>query len=266
MIPLGAVCLNTQAKPDEIITYKTIGERTLNLHVFTALGVDEDNKSPALILYHGGGWNAGTPTQMYDQADYFSKNGVTTISVEYRLWNTDKTPPNVSVMDAKSAYRWVQNNADKLGIDAKRIAAGGASAGGHLAAALATVSEFNDQKDPVTAIAPAALILFNPVIDNGPEGYGFERVRPYWRAISPLHNIAKGHPPTIVFLGSKDIHIPVATGEAYRDKITAVGSQAELIIYQDKKHGFFNRRRSEDSLTDTVLKAHDFLNKVKFLP
>lgn len=265
-IPLGAVCLNTQAKPDAIMTYKTIGERTLNLHVFKAHGVVEGNKSPALILFHGGGWNSGTPTQMYDQADYFSKNGVTTISVEYRLWNTDKTPPNVSVMDAKSAYRWVQNNAEKLGIDDKKIAAGGASAGGHLAAALATVSEFNDQKDPVTAIAPAALVLFNPVIDNGPEGYGFERVRPYWRAISPLHNITKGHPPTIVFLGTKDIHIPVATGEAYRDKITAVGSQAELIIYQDKKHGFFNRRRSEDSFTDTVLKAHDFLIKVKFLP
>jgi hypothetical protein len=62
------------------------------------------------------------------------------------------------------------------------------------------------------------------------------------------------------------IRSSVATGEAYRDKITAAGSQAELIIYQDKKHGFFNRRRSEESFTDTVLKSHDFLNKVKFLP
>jgi acetyl esterase/lipase len=169
-------------------------------------------------------------------------------------------------MDAKSAFRWVQSNADKLGIDAKKIAAGGASAGGHLAAAIATVSEFNDHNETTAITAPVALILFNAVIDNSQNGYGFERVKPYWRAISPLHNITKGHPPTIFFLGTNDRFIPIATGEAYRDKITAVGSQAELIIYQDKKHGFFNRRRSEDVFKDTVLKAHDFLNNVKFLP
>lgn len=259
MMSLGNVCLNLEAKPDTIIPYKTTSERTLNLHVFNAHGVAKNTQSPALLLFHGGGWNSGTPKQMYDQADYFAKNGITTISVEYRLYNIDNTPPRVSLMDAKSAFRWVLKNAAQLGVNPELIAAGGASAGGHLAAALATVNEFNEPNETILPISPKALILFNPVIDNSEAGYGYERVEPYWHQFSPLHNIAPGHPPTIAFLGTNDKYIPVTTGEAYRDKIRAVGAKAELYIYPEKQHGFFNRKRSVADFKDTVLKAHVFL-------
>lgn len=136
LIQVGNVAVDTQVTPDEIVTYEKIAERELTLHVFYAkqankTASNEEDKAPALLLFHGGGWNSGTPKKFYDQASYFSQLGSTVISVEYRLWGVDKTPPNVAVMDAKSAYRWVIANAKRLRIDANNIAAGGASAGGH---------------------------------------------------------------------------------------------------------------------------------------
>ena len=65
--------------------------------------------------------------------------------------------------------------------------------------------------------------MFNPVFDNGPNGYGHSRVKEYWKEISPMHNIDEKSPPTIVFLGSKDQLIPVATAEEYKSQMEAKG-------------------------------------------
>ena len=66
---------------------------------------------------------------------------------------------------------------------------------------------------------PDALVLFNPVFDNGPGGWGHNRVKKRWREISPMHNITASAPPTTVFLGSQDKLIPVATAHAYQARM-----------------------------------------------
>ncbi|MBU2883577.1 alpha/beta hydrolase [Psychrosphaera sp. B3R10] len=260
-IKVGNVWVNTKAKPSEIINYKIIGARELKLHIFHGVSSNDNEHKPALIMFHGGGWNSGNPTSLYDQADYFSKIGITTISVEYRTWKKDQTPPNVSLMDAKSAYRWVLTNAKTLNIDPAKIAAGGVSAGGHLAASLATIKGFNAIGERPLPIQPVALVLFNPVVDTSSQGHGYNRVKEFWRAISPIHNVAQGHPPTLTLLGSNDRVLSVATANKYRDNIVSVGSYAVNHIYPDKAHGFFTRTRSELLFVDTLLKAHDFLFK-----
>jgi acetyl esterase/lipase len=188
------------------------------------------------------------------------------ITAEYRVKSRNKTTPFECVADGKSAIRWVRANAAKLGIDPKRIAAGGGSAGGHVAAATGNCPGLEEKgEDLKISSKPDALVLFNPVYDNSEKGYGYSRVRPRWKEISPMHNIRKGAPPTIVFLGTKDKLIPVATGEEYQKRMKAVGSRSELHLYKDALHGFFNKGKPGNHYPDTIEKMDKFLASLGWL-
>ena len=172
--------------------------------------------------------------------------------------------------DGKSAVRWMRANAERLGVDPNKIAAGGGSAGGHVAAAVGTVPGFEAKgEDHTVSSRPDALLLFNPVYDNGPNGYGHSRVQPNWKDICPMHNIRKGAPPTVVFLGSQDKLIPVSTAEAYDKKMEEAGSRCETHIYEGASHGFFNFGRKgkdgTDYYADTVTKMDKFLLSLGWL-
>src|SRR5690606_14792278 len=87
---------------------------------------------------------------------------------------------------------------------------------------------------------PNALVLFNPVFNNGPGYFGYERFQDRYMEISPYHNIKKGAAPTIVFLGTADNLIPVKVAEDYKQKMESVKSRCDLFLYEGQKHGFFN--------------------------
>lgn len=232
-------------QPTKKIVYKTVGDVKLALHVFEPAGLKPDDKRPAIVFFFGGGWVGGSPTQFYPHCRYLASRGMFAAAAEYRIKRKHKTTPFECVKDGKSAVRYLRSHAKALGIDPDRIAAGGGSAGGHVAAAIATVTGFNEPgEDTKVSCVPNALVLFNPVYDNGPHGYGHDRVKGRWKEFSPLHNIRKGMPLAIVFLGTKDKLIPVKTGEAFRDRMKAVGSRSELFLYKDQPHGFFNYGRS----------------------
>ena len=112
---------------------------------------------------------------------------------------------------------------------------------------------------------PNALVLFNPVFDNGPDGYGYERIGERYPEISPLHNITADAPPTIVFLGTEDPLIPVATAKLYQQKMEAVGSRCDLHLYEGQPHGFFNYTRSPEHYFKTVRAADVFLASLGYL-
>ena len=104
-------------------------------------------------------------------------------------------------------------------------------------------------------------MLFNPVYNNGPGGYGHDRVKEYWEAISPAHNISKSTPPTIVFLGDQDDLIPTAQAEEFKKKMEDLGIRSDLHIYPGEKHGFFNNSK----YTETVIEMDKFLTSLNFL-
>jgi acetyl esterase/lipase len=162
--------------------------------------------------------------------------------------------------------RWIRKNSKRLGIDPNRIAAGGGSAGGHVAATTGVVSGLEEAGEDTKVSSQAnALLLFNPVFDNGPTGWGHARVKDRYQEISPIHNIAKGAPPTIVFLGKKDKLIPVATAESYTKKMAAVGSRCDLHLYENQPHGFFNESRNPKHYYLTVLEMDRFLGSLGWL-
>ncbi len=223
-----------------------------------------EGKNPAILFFFGGGWQNGSISQFYRQAKYLASRGMTAILVEYRTESSAGTTPIESVMDAKSAMRFVRTNAAGLGVDPDRIVASGGSAGGHLAAATAYVTAFDDPADDLSVSPrPQALVLFNPVVDNSEKGYGYERVGERWAEFSPMHNItAQNAVPTLFMLGSRDNLIPVSTAEEYARVCRQAGGRCDVKIYEGGKHGFFN----VDYYSPTLDQMDAFLVDLGYLP
>jgi acetyl esterase/lipase len=181
------------------------------------------------------------------------------------------------VADAKSALRWIRANAAKLGIDPQRIAAAGGSAGGHLAAAIATLPGLDDPNDDKrVSCVPAALVLFNPALVLAPADRadlsGFlskataERFGCEPADISPLHHVKVGQPPTIIFHGQADTTVPYSSAELFTARMKAAGNRCELIGAEGQQHGYFNFGRAGNKYAlETLAAADQFLASLGWL-
>jgi acetyl esterase/lipase len=271
LMALSLFCgLTVNAPGQEVVgepkVYKTVDGRDLRLWlVKSPNGWTADDHRPAVVFFHGGGWTGGSPGQFNTQAQYLASRGMVGVLAEYRLLGKERStePPEMCCRDAKSAMRWVRAHAGELGIDPSRIAAAGGSAGGHLAAFTGLVAGHDDPADDASVSArPDALILFNPVLDNGPGGWGTKRVGDRYPEFSPAHNVKKEAPPAIVFLGTKDALIPVATIETFQANMRAKSVRCEAFFYDGQAHGFFNK---EPWTTRTLIEADRFLASLGWL-
>jgi acetyl esterase len=252
--------------PSRSVIYKSVEERDLKLHIFNPTDHQDSQNKPVIIYFFGGGWVSGTPTQFFPHCHHLASRGLVAISAEYRVKNNDGTSPIECVKDGKSAVRWVKKNATELGIDPNKVILGGGSAGGHVAAACATTQGFEEEHEcSEISTIPNALVLYNPVFDNGPEGYGHERVKDYWKEFSPYHNLSESTPPTLVLLGTQDDLIPVKTAEGYRDRMTELGGRCDLVLYEGQQHGFFNLGKNPEYYEKTQKDSDKFLSSLGLL-
>ena len=253
--------LSTDQQP-EVFIYKKIDTTTLSLNIYYPAELRKNKTYPAIIFFFGGGWINGKITQFERHAKYFASRGMIAVLADYRVSSRHSSTPFEAVKDAKSAIRYLRTNSQSLHIDTNRIVAAGGSAGGHLAAAADLTSLDEPYEDLSISSRPDALVLFNPVFDNGPTGYGYERIGEKYPEISPLHNIKKGAAPAIVFFGTRDKYVPIETVELYKKKMKEAGSRIELFLYQDQPHGFFN---SKKYFIETVKQADIFLISLGYL-
>jgi acetyl esterase len=194
--------------PGKRYVYKHSEGKPLRIEVFSPEDHDPaTGKVVGIILFHGGNWTDGSPAEFHDVCRYFAGRGLVAATVDYRMLpahgpekdkdsKTGLTRKQVCVRDAKSAIRWLKEYADALGVDTKRIIAGGSSAGGHIAVLASTTPDLDDPADPPGIdTSVAAYMLWAPACTeadaNDPP-------------IDARRHVGKNFAPAVVFFGTED--------------------------------------------------------------
>ena len=210
---------------------------------------------PALVWIHGGGYVAGRPEQD-DQAciQYVRELGIAIFSVDYRC--APEHPFPSALQDNYAALAWVGSNATQLGIDPQRIAIGGASAGGGLAAALAQCACDEGEVKPIFQMLIYPMLddrtcLRTDMVDHGyltwsPESnrFGWEsylgqecgarEVLPY--VVPARRDNLSGLPPAWIGVGNLDLFHDEDV--AYAQRLQDCGVACELNVVSGAFHGF----------------------------
>lgn len=262
------------------LQYKAVGNVKLNLYIYQPEEIDAGDKTPAIVFFFGGGWTGGSPGQFEQHCKYLASRGMVAITADYRVASRHKVKAISCVADAKSAIRFIRKNAAELGIDPDRLAAGGGSAGGHLAACTGVIDGLDEPgEDKSISSVPNALVLFNPALVLAPvddiEQVGparqdpaafAERMGTEPKNLSPYHHVKQGAPPTIIFHGKADSTVPYASAEAFARAMNKAGNRCTLAGYEGQAHGFFNYGRGGgEYYTKTVRAMDEFLTELGYL-
>jgi acetyl esterase/lipase len=207
----------------------------------------------ALLILPGGGYaRVVMDKEGYEAGRWFAEHGVTSFVLRYRLPG-ESLPhrPELPLMDAQRAMRWIRYHADAYGVDAERTGVVGFSAGGHLGAMLATAYErvtyaAVDQVDALSA-RPAFAILMYPVIameaDIAHAGsrtllIGTSPTAALVEAWSPQHLVTAATPPVFLLHATDDQTGVVENSRVMHAALEAAGVAADLHLYAEGGHGF----------------------------
>ncbi len=221
----------------EKLVYKVVGSDSLNAYV--TYPEQRQNTMPVIVLVHEGGWYDGQPGENMQLAKLFNQLGFVSISVEYRLKARQNATPVDGLMDVKSAIRWVRENAGQLGIDPHRLVVGGVSAGGHLAAATALISGYDEPgEDTSVSTMPEAVIVWSGCVDPTVDAWFNYCLRGTDDPVklSPTNNVKPGAPPFLIFQGTHDEFLDYHNHIAFQKKLEDAGDYCNLVIYKGKSH------------------------------
>ena len=248
----------TQPEPPAMAQVRELRAGEVPLRLYRPAGTSGSERLPVLVYFHGGGWTIGD----LDTHDVLCRqlaqaSGAAVVSVDYRLGPEQRFP--AAVDDCVAATRWVRAQADALALDASRLAVGGDSAGGNLAAVVCLV--LREGGEPL----PAFQLLIYPATDmravapshtsNG-QGYLLTRdsIAYYrghylaeaaqwtdWRASPLLASDHRGLPPALVLTAGFD---PLRDeGLQYANALSAAGVPAQYVCFERQIHGFITMGR-----------------------
>jgi acetyl esterase len=202
---------------------------------------EERGPLPAVIVVHGGGWEAGNKvTYVSPIFQPLAEAGFAWFSIDYRLTPYVRVPEELE--DVRAAIRYVRAHADRFHIDPNRIALLGESASGQLVAQVAS--------EPCTGCEVQAVVSFYGVYDftkwpesSQQEKAALRRLFGDWtpetlRRYSPLFNSRPGNPPMLLIQGTKD-ELYTGTIE-YARRLKEVGAPFKLILLEGAPHGMEN--------------------------
>ena len=253
--------------------YKTRGFTRLKLFVYQPSHKELDEKLPAIIFFHGGGLKERHTWEFEPQSKYLVERGMVAVLASYTVKRNGRTHFE-SIADAKSAIRWIREHADELGIDETRIAAGGGSAGGYLAACSALIKNYDENNEDLSISSiPNALVLFNPRLDLfAPQIPPLSKKDIRYlngrtpEEISPFHNINKGAPPTIIFQGTADENVAIQEPQRFCEEMKKHGNICEVVLYEGRNHGFFHYFSGNNpDFLSTMENTVKFLSKLGYI-
>jgi acetyl esterase/lipase len=262
---LGRIrAMSAQARPDSPeFPDITVSERFVpgpegapDVRVLVYLPASLPRPLPVLLWIHGGGYVMGSA----DESDLMAKStvsaiGCAVVSVDYRL--APETPYPGPVEDCYAALQWLATHADELGIDPQRIAVGGGSAGGGLAAALALLARDRGEVSLAFQFLIAPMLDDRTCVQEQPHPYTGEFIwtrdanRFGWTSllghepggpdVSPYAAPARaeqleGLPATFINVGAIDLF--VEEDMEYARRLMRAGVPTELHVYPGAYHGF----------------------------
>lgn len=222
---------------------------------------------PVLVYFHGGGWTIGD-LDTHDTLcrELANGSGCAVVSVDYRMGPEHCFP--AAIDDALAATRWVRREAAALGVDAGRLAVGGDSAGGNLAAVVALAAR--DAGD----LPIAFQLLIYPATDmrrdhpsHTRNGRGYlltrESIAYYhdhyiddprhdldWRASPLLASDFAGLPPALVITAGHDPLVD--EGADYARRLSDAGNRVSYVCFERQIHGFITMGRVLDEAHTAV--------------
>lgn len=248
----------------------------VELHIDAFLpGNSAQNPATAIMLVHGGGWRSGSKSHFYAMANLLVQKGYAVFMPEYRLSDEAKYPHGM--IDLNHALVWIRANAKQFNIDANRIAIGGGSSGGHMAALLGNTANKNwyrqgieNHDSRVFAIVdldgvldfttPLGLSYENKKGDSSAAGLWFggsyEKAKDKWHQASTAKHIHPGSPPLLV-ISSGQLRFTTGKEETF-EKLSAYNIDHEYYQFDNIIHTFW---LFQPYLSTTVEKVDKFLQK-----
>jgi acetyl esterase len=261
----------TQPAPPEVAKvsdlYASGPHGSIPVRLYRPLGSAETETLPVLVYFHGGGWVIGD-LDTHDSLCRALANGAgcAVVAVDYRMAPEHRFP--AAVDDCLAATRWVRAHAGELHLDASRLAVGGDSAGGNLAAVVAIAARHSGD------LAIAFQLLIYPATDQhrsapshteNAQGYLLTRdtmnyftghyiadAAQYddWRASPLLHENLAALPPALVLTAGFD---PLRDeGKSYAERLTTAGNRASYVCFERQIHGFITMGRVLDEANAAV--------------
>jgi acetyl esterase/lipase len=276
-LTVGCVAPRDAARLERNVVYGRVGSKKLMLDLYFPRGF-HTNPHPVVVNVHGGAWTIGTKwagTSLLARSELL-KRGYVFASISYRLAPRHKFPAPIE--DAKCAVRYLRAHAAEYHLDPDRIAALGASAGGHIVGLVGTADAsagfdssggWTNESSSVRAVVDMFGVA--DVNEFAKDGSLFLAKKVFraksaedeiLKRASPLTYVSQDDPPFLLLHGRKDGLVALNQSARMKDALDRAGVPAEFIIVENAGHGFYARGgRPRPSREEIAKSVADFLDR-----